>query len=207
MAIGALVVGLTGGIASGKSAACARLASHGVTVIDADQAARDVVAPGEPAFEQVVSHFGPRVVAADGALNRARLRDLVYADPEQRQALEAIIHPRVAQRLRAGAQGADGPYCVLAIPLLAENVAEFAWLNVIVVVDVAESVQLQRLQDRDGIDAALAQQMVAAQATRSQRLAIADEVLPNHGTLADLQRATDELHRRLLQRARIHQQR
>ena len=198
---GPLRVGLTGGVASGKSAVCARLATHGIAIIDADAAARDVVAPGQPALDAVVARFGPQVLDAEGALDRRKLRVLVFADPASRLDLEAIVHPRVLERMRAQAQCAEGAYCVLAIPLLVENAKHYDWLDVIVVIDVAESVQLQRLLERDGIDIHLAQKIQDAQSGRAQRLAIADHVLDNHGSLAELAEATDQLHLRLLTRA------
>jgi dephospho-CoA kinase len=199
-----LRVGLTGGIASGKSAACSRLAAHGVVVVDADVVAREVVAPGEPAYDAVVSHFGPMVVAADGTLDRAALRARVFADPAERRALEAIVHPAVRERMRRQADAVTGPYVVLAIPLLAESGADYTWLDVVVVIDVPESLQLARLLARDGNTETLARSMIAAQAPRERRLAIADEVIDNSGTLHDLHAAIDALHQRLLQRAATH---
>lgn len=196
-----LRVGLTGGIASGKSAACARLAAHGVAVVDADVAAREVVTPGQPALDEVVARFGPAVLAADGTLDRAALRARVFADPAQRRALEAILHPRVRERMRAQADAAAGDYVVLAIPLLAESGADYSWLDAVVVVDVPEDVQLARLVARDGNDGTLARAMIAAQAPRAARLALADEVIDNRGTLAELHAAVDALHQRLRERA------
>jgi dephospho-CoA kinase len=197
-----LRVALTGGIASGKSAVCARLASHGVTVVDADQVAREIVEPGMPALREIVQRFGPGIIAADGRLDRAALRARVFADPAERRELEAITHPRVRARMRELADAASGPYCVLAIPLLAESGADYSWLDVVVVVDVPEDLQVQRLIARDGNNEALARAIVGAQATRGQRLALADEVIDNSGTLTELHDATDRLHERLLARWR-----
>ena len=199
-----LRVGLTGGIASGKSAACSRLAAHGIVVVDADVVAREVVAPGEPAHDAVVARFGPSVLAADGSLDRAALRARVFADPAERRALEAIVHPAVRECMRRKADAATGPYVVLAIPLLAESGADYGWLDVVVVIDVPEAVQLSRLLARDGNTEALARAMIAAQAPRERRLAIADEVIDNGGSLHDLHAAIDALHQRLLQRAATH---
>jgi dephospho-CoA kinase len=196
-----LRIGLTGGIASGKSAACARLAGHGVVVVDADVAAREVVAPGQPALAEVVARFGSGVLGADGTLDRGALRARVFADAAERRALEEILHPRVRERMRALADAAHGDYVVLAIPLLAESGADYSWLDAVVVVDVPEAVQLARLVARDGNDEALARAMIAAQAPRAARLALADEVIDNSGSLADLHAAVDALHARLLDRA------
>jgi dephospho-CoA kinase len=198
-----LRVGLTGGVASGKSAACARLAALGVPIVDADVVAREVVEPGQPALAEIAARFGPAVIGPDGHLDRAALRARVFADPGERRALEAITHPRVRERMRAQAEAATGPYVVLAIPLLAESGADYSWLDVIVVVDVPEAVQLQRLLARDGNDEALARAMIAAQAPRERRLALADEVIDNSGTLDDLRTAVDALHLRLLARAAV----
>ncbi len=195
-----LRVGLTGGVASGKSAACARLASHGVVIVDADVVAREIVEPGQPALGEIATRFGPAMIGADGRLDRAALRARVFGDPLDRKALEAITHPRVRERLLAQAEAARGPYVVLAIPLLAESGDRYAWLDVVVVIDVPVEVQLQRLMARDGNDEPLARAMIAAQATREQRLALADEVIDNSGTHEALHAAVDALHQRLLTR-------
>ena len=177
-------VALTGGIASGKSAVAARFAAKGVLVADADLAARAVVAPGEPALAEIASEFGADVLLADGQLDRAALRRHVFDDEPARRRLEAILHPRIRALLRDEVQHADSPYAIVAIPLLAEGGGRVAypWLDRILVVDVAREVQVARVMQRDGIDAALADRMVAAQATRAQRLAIADDVIVNAGT-------------------------
>ena len=195
-------VALTGGIASGKSAVAARFAAKGVLVADADIAARAVVAPGEPALAEIASEFGADVLLADGQLDRAALRRHVFDDEPARRRLEAILHPRIRALLRDEVQHADSPYAIVAIPLLAEGGGRVAypWLDRILVVDVAREKQVARVMQRDGIDAALADRMVAAQATRAQRLAIADDVIVNAGTLEALDddvAALDRLYRSL----------
>ena len=195
-------VALTGGIASGKSAVAARFAAKGVLVADADLAARAVVAPGEPALAEIASEFGADVLLADGQLDRAALRRHVFDDEPARRRLEAILHPRIRALLRDEVQHADSPYAIVAIPLLAEGGGRVAypWLDRILVVDVARDVQVARVMQRDGIDAALADRMVAAQATRAQRLAIADDVIVNAGALEALDddvAALDRLYRSL----------
>ena len=193
-------IGLTGGIASGKSALEKAFAAHGIVVADADQLAREVVAPGEPALAAVVERFGRDVLQADGQLDRAALRVRVFGDPDQRRALEAILHPAIRARLEAICRAAPGPYAIAMVPLLTEGGgrAAYPWLHRILVVDTPAAVQKARLMQRDGIDATLADQMMAAQASRAERLALADDIVVNDGDLAHLQRAADALHLRYL---------
>ncbi len=195
-----LVVALTGGVASGKSAVSDRLAALGVPVFDSDVAAREVVEPGQPALVEIVAAFGDDVLDADGRLDRAAMRRRIFGDAALRQRLEAIIHPRVRERLAERVRICTAPYCVLAIPLLAES-GRYAWIDVVVVVDAPEAAQMERLMRRDGVDELLARSMLAAQASREARLGLADEVVVNDSTLAALQAATDALHLRLLVRA------
>jgi dephospho-CoA kinase len=201
------VVALSGGIASGKSAVCARLAAHGVPVFDADIAARAVVEPGQPALTEIVDAFGADMVDEQGRLRRRALRERVFTDAAQRRVLEAIVHPRVRTHLRAQVEAARAPYVVLAIPLLVEAWDDYDWVDRVVMVDCAPQTQLQRLLQRDGITIELAHHMLAAQASRAARLALADEVLNNDGTLSELHSATDAMHDRLSQRAHAHAQR
>ena len=182
------VIGLTGGIASGKSEVARRFQALGVQVIDADVAARDVVAVDSEALAEVVAAFGPGILDVAGALDRAAMRRLVFDDSDARKRLEAIVHPRVRAILEAGCASASGDYVIAAIPLLAEGGGRehYPWLDRILVVDVPPGIQLTRLLQRDGIDATLARGMVAAQASRGQRLAIADDVIVNDGSLEAL---------------------
>ena len=191
-------IGLTGGIASGKSALEKAFAAHGIVVADADVLAREVVAPGEPALAAVVERFGRDVLQADGQLDRAALRVRVFGDPDQRRTLEAILHPAIRARLEAICRAAPGPYAIAMVPLLTEGGgrAAYPWLHRILVVDTPAAVQKARLMQRDGIDATLADQMMAAQASRAERLALADDIVVNDGDLAHLQRAADQLHAR-----------
>lgn len=179
------VIGLTGGVASGKSEVAKRFEALGIPIADADVAAREALAPGSDGLAEAVSAFGAGILAADGGLDRAAMRRRVFADADARRRLEAIVHPRVRAMLETQCRAATSPYAIAAIPLLAEGGGRTAypWLSRILVVDVPESVQLQRLQSRDGIDAALAANMLAAQATRRERLAIADDVIANDGPL------------------------
>ena len=198
----AYVGGLTGGIASGKSTVARRFEALGVVVADADQAAREAVAVGSEGLADVVDMFGAGVLAADGSLDRPAMRRRVFADADARKRLEGIVHPRVRELLHAACARAAGPYAIAAVPLLAEGGGRkaYPWLQRILVVDVPEAVQLQRLLLRDGIDEALARGMIAVQATRPQRLAIADDVLANDGELEALDdkvAALDRLYRNL----------
>lgn len=170
---------------------------RGIAVADADAAARDAVAAGSEGLAEVVAAFGTGVLAPDRSLDRAAMRRRVFEDPEARRVLEAIIHPRVRAALEATCANADGPYAIASIPLLAEagGRTAYPWLRRILVVDVPATVQLQRLLRRDGIDTALAEAMIAAQATRAQRLAIADDLLPNDGPLEALPAAVEALDR------------
>jgi len=191
-------VGLTGGIASGKSAVADRFAARGIAVVDADVAAREVVAPGQPALADIVAAFGDDVLQADGTLDRAALRRHVFGDDAARRRLEAILHPRIRVRMHEQARRAGGPYVIVAIPLLAEGGGRLAypWLDRILVVDVPREVQLARLVRRDGIELPLAERMLAAQADRASRLAISDDVIVNEGALALLDAEVDALDRR-----------
>ena len=196
------IVGLTGGVASGKSTVERAFQALGVPVADADVAAREALAVGSEGLAQVVAQFGAGVLLEDGSLNRAAMRRRVFADANERKALEAIVHPRVRASLRHACAAATGPYAIASIPLLAEGGGRSAypWLQRVLVVDVPEAVQLQRLLARDGIDEPLATTMIQAQATRRERLAIADDVLVNDGPLAAIGAhvaALDGLYRRL----------
>ncbi|WP_313232580.1 dephospho-CoA kinase [Stenotrophomonas acidaminiphila] len=196
------IVGLTGGIASGKSEVTKRFEGLGIAVADADIAAREVVAPGSPALAQISRRFGSAMLLADGTLDRARLREHVFGNDTERRALEAITHPAIRARVREICEAADSPYAIAAVPLLAEagGRAGYPWLDRIVVVDAAEPVRHARLLLRDSIDAALATRMIQAQASRAQRLALADDVIVNDGHPEHLQpqvEALDRLYRGL----------
>lgn len=193
-------IGLTGGIAAGKSALEKAFAAHGIVVADADLLAREVVQPGTPALVAVVERFGRGVLLADGQLDRAALRERVFGNDGERRALEAILHPAIRARLQEICRNATSPYAIAVIPLLAEGGGRTAypWLHRILVVDTPTAVQKARLMQRDGIDAALAERMMAAQAARADRLALADDIVVNDGDIAHLQHAADALHRRYL---------
>lgn len=191
------VIGLTGGIAAGKSEVSRRFEALGITVADADLAARAVVAPGSEGLARIAAHFGTEILLADGQLDRAALRARIFASAQERQALEAITHPAIRQLLRETCEQAEGPYAIAAIPLLTEagGRQQYPWLDRILVVDVPVAVQHARLMQRDGIDSALADRMIAAQASREARLALADDVVVNDGQPDHLQAHVERLDR------------
>jgi dephospho-CoA kinase len=186
-----VVVGLTGGIGSGKSTVARMLRERGAVVIDADAVARDVVEPGGPAYPAVVARFGPGVVRADGSIDRAALADVVFSDPAARADLNAAVHPAVgAEIARQVAAAPPGSVVVVEVPLLVEA----GWrADVVVVVDCPEDVAVRRLVAERKMDEADARRRAAAQASRAERLAAADHVVPNEGSLADLEAAVDRL--------------
>ena len=186
-------VGLTGGIASGKSTVASLFGALGVPVIDTDLIAREVVAPGTPGLEAVVSAFGKDVLLPDGTLDRRRLRELAFATAGQREQLEAILHPRIRARMEALSASAGGPYQILVIPLLVESGLDDR-VDRVLVVDCSEAVQRARLRVRDGESAAGAERLLTAQVDRATRLTRADDVLVNDGTRDELPRRVGELH-------------
>ncbi len=189
-----LLIALTGGIASGKTAVAELFAKLGVPVLDTDQIARDVVEPGTPVLARLVSDFGPDILDHAGRLDRARMRDRVFADPSQRKKLESILHPAIRQELQRRSAAADGPYQVHVIPLLVESNQRGNYDRVLVV-DCPEDEQLRRLTSRDGSSPEQAKSILAAQASREQRLSVADDVIVNTGTLEDLPPFVTTLHR------------
>jgi dephospho-CoA kinase len=195
------VVALTGGVAAGKNAVAQRFEALGIRVYDADVAAREVVAAREPALAEIEFVFGAGVLHADGSLDRRAMRERVFADPAARNKLEGIVHPRVRAWLRRRVGMDRGPYCVLAIPLLVENREAYAWVDRVLLVDAPEALQVERLMQRDGIDREAARRMLAAQSSREQRLAIADDVIVNDGEEAALDARVAALHARYLELA------
>jgi len=186
-------VALTGGIASGKSTVADLFAALGVPVIDTDVIAREVVEPGEPALAEVAAAFGPGVLGPDGRLDRRCLRELIFADPTARRRLEAILHPAIRARMEAQSRAAGGPYQLLVIPLLAEG-GRRDHVDRVLLVDVPESAQVERLMRRDGSSREQARAALAAQASRAVRQAIADDVIENTGGVEDLRARVAELH-------------
>ncbi|HEX7719923.1 MAG TPA: dephospho-CoA kinase [Woeseiaceae bacterium] len=195
-----LRIGLTGGIASGKSTVADMFAAKGIPVIDTDVIAREVVEPGEPALDEIAAMFGPDVIDADGRLRRRRLRELVFADDARRKALEAILHPRIRDTAIAKADSLGGPYQIIVVPLLVESPMK-KMMDRILVVDCSEEAQLSRLLQRDSETAEQARRILAAQASRAERLEIADDIVVNDGSLDETSRQVDDLHRQYLRLA------
>jgi dephospho-CoA kinase len=196
-----LRVGLTGGIGAGKSEVSRRLASYGAVVIEADAVAREVVAPGTPGLAEVVQAFGPEVLRSDGSLDRDRLGELVFADESLRMQLNAIIHPRVGERMaELERQAGDALIVVHDVPLLAENHLAGGF-DEVVVVDVPPRIQAERLARERGMPKDQAEARMRAQASREERLAIATIVVDNSGSLAELDREAGELWAELRRRA------
>lgn len=196
-----LIVGLTGGIGSGKTAASQWFADQDLHIVDADVVAREVVAPGQPALQDIVHHFGRDILRADGWLDRAALRARVFADPQARHQLEAITHPPIRAAMLAQLAAADSPYVVLVSPLLFET-TQHELVHRTLLVDVAEDIQRQRASARDGQSIEAIERIMAAQMPRTQRQALADDIVLNNGTLAELHQQLLQLHRFYLQLAR-----
>ena len=192
-----LAIALTGGIGSGKTAVSQAFARHGVPVIDTDVLAREVVEPGQPALREIVEIFGDACLDPTGALDRAYLRRVVFADAERRQKLEAILHPRILRALRERLATLQATYCLVVVPLLVETGLDKQFERILVV-DVPEQVQIERVMARDRVDAEQARQILGQQASRAQRLAIADDVIENTGTLAELEDKVVVLHQQYL---------
>jgi dephospho-CoA kinase len=187
------ILGLTGGIGSGKSAAAQHFIDLGVHLVDADNAARWVVEPGRPALARIVEHFGDSVLQADGSLNRSALRGLIFQDAEQRRWLEALLHPLIGQEIASYLARAQSPYAILVSPLLVES-GQSRMTQRILVIDVPEALQIQRTMQRDGSSAEQVQAILKAQADREERLRHADDVLVNDRDQAWLQQEVERLH-------------
>ncbi len=196
-----LIIGITGGIGSGKTAVTDRFARHGITVVDADLAARTVVEPGTAALAAITRHFGPELLQGDGSLDRAALRRIVFADPAQRKWLEQLTHPLIAEEIQRQLAASRSPYTLLSSPLLLESATQRQLAALVVVVDVPEEMQLARTMQRDSNDEDQVKRIMAAQLPRQQRLARADIVIDNSGSLEALDAVVAELHKEFLQRA------
>ncbi len=197
------VVGLTGGIGSGKTAVSDRFAAQGIEIVDADLASRVVVEPGTQALRQIQRHFGDSVLLEDGQLDRAGLRSLVFSDPEQKAWLEKLLHPLIGAEIYRQLEAARSPYVMFVSPLLIEA-GQAAICDRIVVVDVPEAVQLERTMQRDQNSEEQVRNIISSQADRRQRLDAATDVIENTGSLQDLDRHVAELHQRFVQLAREH---
>ena len=194
------VVGLTGGIGSGKSAAADCFRALGINVVDADWAARVVVQPGKPALEQIAAHFGSEVLLENGELNRAHLRSLVFDNAAERKWLEALLHPLIRTEIIEALEASSSPYAILESPLLIES-GQYKLVQRICVVDLPEAMQIERASARDANDPEQIRKIMAAQLPRQGRLARADDLLDNSGDLNSLQTQVESLHQHYLQLA------
>lgn len=189
-----LIIGLTGGIGSGKTTVCRLFAEFGVPIIDTDIIAREIVEPGEPALSALAELFGKEVLHSDGSLDRSALRKQVFDDENKRVQLERLLHPLIRKRMHMQISHLTAPYVIIAIPLLLEK----AWQNEvdrILVVDTTEALQLSRTMARDGLDAQTVQGIIHTQASRQQRIAAADDIIHNDSDQGELKRQVRALHR------------
>jgi dephospho-CoA kinase len=193
-------VGLTGGIASGKSTAAKFFGALGVPIIDTDQLARDVVEPGQPPLERLVERFGQGILTEDGHLDRPALRNIVFSDPKARADLEALTHPAIGAAVEARSNEVGGVYQILVLPLLVEKNLG-SQLNRVLVVDCDEELQIRRLQSRDGSTLEQARAILNAQASRSSRLKAAHDVIKNEGDMSAVREQVEQLHARYLELA------
>jgi dephospho-CoA kinase len=193
-----LIIGLTGGIGSGKSTVAELFREFGVPVYDADVEARRLVEPGQATLQQLTREFGPQILQPDGSLDRAKLRALAFSDPEQRRRLEAILHPPIRAALQAHIAATRAPYCILVIPLLFET-GQRDLVDRVLVVDTLETQQISRTITRAGLDRATVERIMAAQWSREQRLAQANDVIANTAGIDELRAQVEKLHCRYLQ--------
>ena len=191
------IVGLTGGIGSGKTAVASCFAELGIHTVDADDAARWVVEPGEPALVAIAQHFGPSVIQPDGQLDRAALRAIIFQQPEQRQWLEQLLHPIIRQRIVDNLATATSPYAILVSPLLIET-QQTQLCQRVLVIDVPEALQISRTMQRDGVPEAQVRAILQAQFSRLQRLEQADDVLVNDQDLTHIRQQVQQLHQQYL---------
>ena len=193
-----LIIGLTGGIGSGKSVASDKFKSLGITIVDADVASRTVVEPGKPALKEIEDHFGSGIITAEGKLDRNNLREIIATDPEERKWLESVLHPKIGEQITKEISESTSVYTLFVAPLLLETNSQ-EMCSRVVVVDVPKEVQIQRTAKRDKVSPNQVEQMVAAQMEREKRLEKADDVLLNSGTIEDLEKQVEELHKKYIQ--------
>lgn len=207
MANNPFVVGLTGGIGSGKSEVCRRFIAKGITVVDADVIARTAVAPGTAALAEIRAHFGedillPATENEQAMLNRAKLRTIIFSEPREKQWLEALLHPLINQHIRTQLAAASGPYVILASPLLLET-QQHLLANRVLVIDTREQLQIERASHRDASNEAQIKAIMKTQLSRQDRCARANDIIQNHGSLAELDEQVDKLHLLYLELAQL----
>jgi dephospho-CoA kinase len=188
-----LRIGLTGGIGSGKSAVASLLMTRGIPIIDTDEIAHRLTKPGQPAFDEIVRNFGQDILDANRRIDRDKLRERVFENAGERQRLEAILHPRIREMVREKLEALHAPYCILVVPLLIES-GFIDLVDRVLVVDASEGVQIQRTVARSGLTEAEIRKIMAAQASRAQRLQKADDVIDNNGDRKHLETEVERLH-------------
>lgn len=192
------VVGLTGGIGSGKTTVANLFAAEGITLIDADIVAREVVAPGSKGLEAIVTHFGAEILTPEGELDRAKLRQRIFSHPEEREWLNQLLHPMIRQEMLAQVEKATSTYVIMVVPLLFENGLD-RLVNRTLVVDISPELQINRTVKRDNVDASQVNNIISSQCSRSEKLARADDIIDNQGEISSLKREVQALHQRYLQ--------
>jgi dephospho-CoA kinase len=197
---GIYTIVLTGGIASGKTAVSGCFERLGAAIIDTDLIARQIVEPGQPALARIVDEFGADFLDQEGRLNRPKMRDAIFSNPALKLQLEKILHPLIADEVLRQIRQLDAPYCILVVPLFTGSSA-YSWTDRVLVVDVSEEVQIERVMTRDGINRKQAQAILDSQISRQARLALADDVLDNSGSLAGLNDKVKSLHKKYLELA------
>ena len=194
-----MIVALTGGISSGKTTVANLFEQQSIDVIDTDQLAREGIAPNQPAWREIVDHFGDAICQADQQINRQKLRHIIFADPNEKAWLENCLHPQIRQAARHAIAHSQSPYCLLVIPLLnADTQKHYPPFGRILLVDLPTDLQSQRLQQRDGIDSQPAAQMIAAQPSREMRRTLADDIIDNSASQTQLTQTVSALHQRYL---------
>lgn len=192
------VVGLTGGIGSGKTTVANLFAAEGITLVDADIVAREVVAPGSTGLEAIVTHFGAEILTSEGELDRAKLRQRIFSHPEEREWLNQLLHPMIRQEMLAQVEKATSAYVIMVVPLLFENGLD-RLVNRTLVVDISPELQINRTVKRDNVDASQVNNIISSQCSRSEKLARADDIIDNQGEISTLKREVQALHQRYLQ--------
>lgn len=192
-----LKIGLTGGIASGKSTASQLFSELGITIIDADIIARALVQPGQACYNKIIDVFGNHILSSNGTLNRKQLRQIIFSSPSAKQQLEQILHPPIRQQLVAQSEQCSSPYCILSVPLLIEaNMQDI--VDRILLIDIEPSLQLERLRQRDKLTVADSQAIIDSQCDRTQRVALSDDIISNNNAIDSLQQSVNKLHQKYL---------
>ncbi|MBS0359474.1 MAG: dephospho-CoA kinase [Proteobacteria bacterium] len=192
-----MIVGLTGGIGSGKSMVAHLFSEFGVPIIDADQVARELVLPFSPTLKEIELHFGKAILRDDASLNRPKLREIIFEHPEEREWLENLLHPKIRSTIKNRIKKLSNPYCILVVPLLVEA-QSYDYVNRILVVDTTEALQIERTQKRDGLSVDFIKKIMETQATRKERIAAADDIISNNGTMSELKEQVKKHHQKYL---------